>query len=198
MYETKLCKFIFDNYLELNRVLLDVGYGGGIHLKEFEKLGLMTLGVEKKDGYNAEYQKLPFLDESIDYIWCKSVLEHIQNPENILKECYRVLKKGGKIIILTPDWESIYRDFFIDYTHVVPYTKKSLIAMLKDFNFKQVKVSKFYQLPFLWKYPFLRYFVKFIAFITPDCFKWKDEELVQQRVFIRFAKELMLLGTGEK
>jgi len=34
--------------------------------------------------------------------------------------------------------------------------------------------------------------------LLPDSLKWKDEKQSKHRVLIRFSKELMLLGYGEK
>lgn len=45
--------------------------------------------------------KFPLKDGSFDEIYCKSVLEHIKNLGTFSDECYRVLKKGGKLWIRT-------------------------------------------------------------------------------------------------
>jgi len=44
---------------------------------------------------------LPYSDNVFDEIYCKSVLEHIKNLGLFVDECYRVLKKDGKIWIRT-------------------------------------------------------------------------------------------------
>ena len=50
-------------------------------------------------------QPLKFADNSIDYIYSEHFLEHIEYDQavNLIKECFRVLKKGGVIRIATPD-----------------------------------------------------------------------------------------------
>lgn len=52
---------------------------------------------------------LPFQKNSIDFIYGEHVLEHfsIQDLLNLLKECYRVLKPGGRLSVVVPD-ASIY------------------------------------------------------------------------------------------
>ena len=57
-----------------------------------------------------------------------SVIEHIQNPTNILKEILRVLKIGGILIIITPNFKYLHKNFYDDPTHIRPYTEKSLIV----------------------------------------------------------------------
>jgi ubiquinone/menaquinone biosynthesis C-methylase UbiE len=46
---------------------------------------------------------LPFKDHSFDIVTCKMVFEHLADPENQLKEVFRVLKKTGKFIFHTPN-----------------------------------------------------------------------------------------------
>jgi predicted SAM-dependent methyltransferase len=50
-----------------------------------------------------------FGDETIDEIIAKDFIEHLsfRRVEAFVKDCYRVLKKGGKIYIQTPDLEAI-------------------------------------------------------------------------------------------
>lgn len=49
--------------------------------------------------------RFPFEDEVFDYIYSEHMIEHIDfsGGLNMLKECYRVLKKDGRIRIVTPD-----------------------------------------------------------------------------------------------
>ena len=42
----------------------------------------------------ADAQKLPFKDGTFDYVICKHVLEHLDDPENFFKEISRVAKRG--------------------------------------------------------------------------------------------------------
>jgi predicted SAM-dependent methyltransferase len=47
----------------------------------------------------------PFDDETFDYIFSEHMIEHVSyaKGQHMLKECFRVLKEGGKIRISTPD-----------------------------------------------------------------------------------------------
>jgi len=59
---------------------------------------------------------LPFLpDNSVDQIHCRSVLEHIQNFENLMREIVRVLKDNGKAYVFVPHFSNPY--YYSDYTH---------------------------------------------------------------------------------
>lgn len=46
--------------------------------------------------------KIPFPDESIDHLVTFQVLEHHQDPEKMFTEIFRVVKKGGLVLITVP------------------------------------------------------------------------------------------------
>ena len=199
--------YLFVHYLSSKTKLLDIGCGIGEYVRAFRQLNILAFGLDKRIetnpdlGYykcDIEIEQIPFPDNYFDFIFTKSVIEHVQNIEHLFTEIYRVLKPSGKIIVMTPDWSSCYKDFYIDYTHIRPFTLKALRETLLIFGFKNVKVEKFYQLPLLWKKPYLTFLAKLTSLFINDRFKWKDKEQTQQRIWIRFSKELMLLGIGEK
>lgn len=45
--------------------------------------------------------RFPFKDGVFDEVYSKNLFEHLTNHTHFLKECHRVLKKGGKIILIT-------------------------------------------------------------------------------------------------
>lgn len=49
-----------------------------------------------------EWEKLPIKDSSVDEIYSHHTFEHIKNIIPLMNECYRVLKKGGEMIIIVP------------------------------------------------------------------------------------------------
>ncbi len=51
----------------------------------------------------ANAESMPFEDNSIDLIVTEHTFEHFEKPEKVLKECYRVLKPGGKLIFACPN-----------------------------------------------------------------------------------------------
>ena len=56
-------------------------------------------------------KKFPFNDETFDYIFSEHLIEHLTQEDalNMLNECFRIMKKGARIRIGTPDLEVILK-----------------------------------------------------------------------------------------
>lgn len=216
-YPQKLCNHIYEtyykNYIEKHNIqnpkLLDIGSGKGNHLVGFSRRGIDSYGLDKRgeclnilDSFDIrecdiEKDRFPFEDNMFDFAFSKSVLEHVHNTENFLQENLRILKPGGIAVHMTPDWKSQMNWFWDDFTHVKPFTRKSLQNAMKINGFSEVHCIKFLQLPFVWKHPFLEAIPKLISFL-PDSLVWKDQQESQPRKLIRFSKDYMLLTVGAK
>ncbi len=89
-------------------------------------------------------QGLAFDDQSISSIDCQHVIEHVQRPLFLLQECRRVLKPGGRLVIVTPNIESIGFEFYVDYTHIRPFTMEGLRRIAYDAGFSNFDVRYMY------------------------------------------------------
>lgn len=101
--------------------ILDLGSGRGDFLIECAKRGAKALGAEKNEDYieiscekarengvnieiiKAEAENLPFENNSFDFINASELIEHVENPQKVLEEIYRVLIRGGKCYISVPN-----------------------------------------------------------------------------------------------
>ena len=65
-------------------------------------------GCFKSVGHGDVRKRLKFKTNSVDYIYSSHMIEHLFKDEALffLKECFRVLKKGGEIRLCIPDWDS--------------------------------------------------------------------------------------------
>jgi SAM-dependent methyltransferase len=84
---------------------------------------------------------LPFKDGSFSSIDCQHVIEHVEAPLFLMKECFRVLKPNGRAVIVTPNVKSVGFEFYIDYTHIRPFTKTSLERVAFDAGFTRYSVQ---------------------------------------------------------
>lgn len=94
-------------------VIVDLGCG--------QKTKQGRIGVDKLDLPNVDIvadleDGLSFLpDNSVDQIHSRSVLTHIENFENLMREIVRVLKKDGTAHVFVPHFSNPY--YYSDYTH---------------------------------------------------------------------------------
>ena len=98
---------------------------------------------------------IPYEDGYFSVVIATEVIEHIYDTDQFIKECYRVLKKGGTLILTTPNLVSItnrlkmvlgkYPSYVPEYKtggagHIRAYTVPTLKKQVKDHDFKQVFV----------------------------------------------------------
>jgi SAM-dependent methyltransferase len=81
--------------------------------------------------------KLPYEDSSFDYITCIEVLEHIENPQQAIREFSRMLKKEGHLIVSIPNILNIEERFkwlFHGYTsHFKPLSLEHVKGARSEF-----------------------------------------------------------------
>ena len=195
-YIQQLIDYLCEQYFTESGRLLDIGCGLGHHMEAFAKNGFIVEGVDKE--CNLEYMLLPYHDKSFDYVFSKSFLEHVHNTENVLTETHRVLNKGGKALFLVPDWTRQIKCFWDDSTHIKPFTQWGLKQAFWLAGFKDVTCQYFYQLPFVWRHPYLMFIPHIIQHLVPDRYKWKDRRNGKQNILIRHSKERMLLCYARK
>tara|TARA_B100000780_G_C21125595_1_gene456620 strand:- start:570 stop:1241 length:672 start_codon:yes stop_codon:yes gene_type:complete len=155
------------NHMNTSSTLLDLGSGDGSLVRVCKENGFKAFGLDgSKDGINFENDKLEFDNETFDIITLVSVIEHINNPSNILREIHRVLKKRGILIVATPNFKYAFRNFYDDPTHVRPYTDKSIGSLMKLYEFKTIKVVPLLVNKSLlfWKIPFSFYISSILPF----------------------------------
>jgi len=46
---------------------------------------------------------LPFSDGIFDFVLCSNGIEHLEDPFHFVRECFRILKERGKLVITTPN-----------------------------------------------------------------------------------------------
>ncbi|WP_372826909.1 class I SAM-dependent methyltransferase [Polaromonas sp.] len=104
--------------------LIDVGCGNGNTLKTAQQLGWRTLGIEldahavkaaRAQGLlviQGGYDELRSLAGQADCLMCSHVLEHVQEPLEMLRLLLAALKPRGVLLLSTPNASSYLRDFY--------------------------------------------------------------------------------------
>ena len=114
--------------------VLDVGCASGWFLSElalrYPKASYVGVDVHKKaiDYGKKRYKNLklicadahtlPFPNESFDVVICAEVLEHVKNPQKVLREIKRVLTSNGIAIIEMDSGNLLFRAIWYWWTHL--------------------------------------------------------------------------------
>lgn len=90
--------------------ILDIGGGVGYYASLFEnasqcivvdplydQIGIKLNGIT---GISCAGENLPFPSDSFDFVILRNVVDHMLEPERLLREAYRVLKAGGKVYFM--------------------------------------------------------------------------------------------------
>jgi SAM-dependent methyltransferase len=123
--------------------VLEIGTGMGYGIEIIAPSATSYTTIDKSCAYDAslpdntrfqqmEVPPIGFADESFDYVISFQVIEHIKRDKDFVKEVSRVLRKGGKFIVSTPNAPmSLTRNPW----HIREYTEQQLRDLLAaDFS----------------------------------------------------------------
>ena len=139
------------------KTVLDVGCGVAGKTLYFAKFGIKYIyGVDMLKNYRqvaeafaeelgltdrfsfmlSDAAKLPFHDSTIDTIIMNDTMEHLDEPEQVLLECLRVLAAGGRIFLNFPPYNHPYGSHLHDaialpWAHLF-FSDKTMINVYKD------------------------------------------------------------------
>ncbi|MFA7209285.1 MAG: class I SAM-dependent methyltransferase [Parcubacteria group bacterium] len=140
-YRRKLLdKILNENRYYFSGVVLDIGGGrkrGKFIPPETKKWIFADITPELKPDIICNVEKMQFEDESFDTIKATELFEHVEDPEQGINECCRVLKEDGYFIISMPFLYPIHGDPF-DYQR---WTGKKWNDVLLKNKFKIEKIE---------------------------------------------------------
>lgn len=91
-------------------------YGIDISSRMIEKAQESCSGCESIYFYKADAEALPFENDLFDFIICTNSFHHYFTPSKMLNEVYRVLKTGGRILILDPTADAFLMKMYDKWT----------------------------------------------------------------------------------
>ncbi len=135
------------NYISFaNKKVLDIGCGNGSYTMEIARSSSLTIGIDierrrlldfKKEKEKGETknvfisqmsgEQLGFKNDNFDIIVLIETLEHISDEKKCLKECWRVLRQQGKLVLYVPnrlhpfETHGIRLGFLTKYTRRIPF-----------------------------------------------------------------------------
>ena len=128
--------------------LVDLGCGTKPYAKEFEPFISSYFGVDHPDAARCHYglntaadlwadcTETGLVEEMFDTVLSTEVLEHMKDPNKLLREGYRLLKRNGYLILTTPFLVPLHGEPY-DYYR---YTIYSLEDLLSSSGFKVTEI----------------------------------------------------------
>lgn len=143
-----------------SRSILDIGSGLCVFLHEMKNVGWKCTALdpdlravshaEKVVGVKAVYGDFMKIEslEKYDVITFNKVLEHVQNPVDMLSKAKEYLKQGGFVYVELPDAEAAWSDgpereeFTIDHPHVFTAASAALLAQRAGYRVAAMECVK--------------------------------------------------------
>jgi len=124
-----------------------LNFGCGEDIREgYENVDIQkNLKIQKS--FNFDKFPYPLKKDTYDYVWSRSVLEHLERPENALKELWKACKYNAIIEIIVPYYNNKsafsdmqHRHFFSDTTFKIFVDEVCIVDKKKMFEIKEIEL----------------------------------------------------------
>lgn len=160
-----------------NKAVLDLGcgYGDFINAILAKKKYALDMGPDVKEFINKD---VTFINKpstsmevipknSIDVVFSSNLFEHLDKVEldKTMKGINNCLKSNGILILVGPNFQYSYKNYYDDYTHKTAYSHVSLADAMYEYGFTPIKIMpKFLPLTLKSRLPKSYYLTKFYLY----------------------------------
>lgn len=136
--------------------LLDVGCGTGAFLEEIKNSVESYCGVDvSSDAINYSSERglsnlhlgdacsLPYKDSNFDIVTGIAIIEHIEDQNKFLREIYRVLNNGGRVLLVSSSFQFLWSMHDVANHHYRRYTLTEFDKLMLANGFKKLHSSHF-------------------------------------------------------
>jgi len=149
LFRAKYADKIYWRYLKGKVLEFGSGLGQNIFLHKAEAKGVdiseFSIRFCKKKGIDVAKDLKKIKSNSMDSILVSHCLEHLENPADNLREFYRILKRGGMLLIILPTWNENkpVENFKSNISkHLYSWNFYEINELLRSVGF-EIKLNKF-------------------------------------------------------
>lgn len=166
-------------------------------------------------------QRLPYDDASFEYLSCLEGVEHLEDQFAFVRECWRVLRPGGRLLLSTPNilglasrWRYFWTGFFPlatrpmneyhqapvhDHIHLITYHELRYILRTTGFEVEGVTTDRIrkYGLLHAWAYPLVRFATRRALSREPDARQREANRQIASHMLsseLLFGRTLMVVA----
>lgn len=139
-------------YIRSSDTVIDIGCGFGDFISQVNCKERIAVDINRNEWTNFS-ERIKFIHSdssdlnsiprnSVDVVFSSNLFEHLNKHQLdlTLKEIYRIMRPGSKLIIIQPNYRYCYREYFDDYTHISVFSHISLSDLLKTCHFIPIKI----------------------------------------------------------
>ncbi|EKQ53077.1 MULTISPECIES: class I SAM-dependent methyltransferase [unclassified Clostridium] len=144
--------------IEKGKIAADMGAGTGYISEGLIQKNIKVLAVDQSEemlnllkekfSYYKELkciqgvgENIPIEDDYVDYVFANMFLHHVENPSLVIKEMYRILKSGGKLVITDLDQHNFEFLKTEQYDVWMGFDRKKIIEWFKDAGLQNVTIN---------------------------------------------------------
>jgi SAM-dependent methyltransferase len=145
-----LCDSFFQRFIEKEATVLEVAAGQCEFINNIKAKRKIAVDINPDTrtlaGPDVEVHIRPATDlsiipaDSIDVAFISNFFEHIPKDDIVttIRECHRVLRQGGQLIILQPNIRYCYKDYWMFFDHITPLDDRALCEVIELIGFSIV------------------------------------------------------------
>jgi SAM-dependent methyltransferase len=151
LWET-LCRQFLDRYIAPESTVLDLGAGSCEFINECNAAQKIAVDLNPETKNYARGAEVvltpsdnlsPIASASVDVVFSSNFFEHLPDKRTLLRtleECSRVLRPGGRILVLMPNLRFLPGRYWDYFDHHLPLTDRSLAEGMRMVGFTPERI----------------------------------------------------------
>lgn len=159
-------QYLYDKVIQYltpkeNEMILEIGCGRGFLTRRIQSIAKETIGIDINPeaisngvAFNLKVMdavKLDFPDESFDKIYSCHTIEHVPDTKKLFREMERVLKPGGKVLLVYPfeiirgigamgaSWVIFKNPFYCRKIHLYKFNPREIKRIIQDSKLEHIE-----------------------------------------------------------